>query len=65
VLYVYGSLSKGTADRYVKNYGLEIISFPDRRNRIWNGSLSYRYFLSEGKVVKEVYYDVTLKGGAA
>lgn len=64
VLYVYGSISKKEAERLIRKNRFEIISFPDRRNRVWNNSKSYRYFLSGEELHKEVYADLA-KGGAA
>ena len=63
-LFIYGSIFKREAERLIKRNGFEIISFPDRRGRVRNNSKSYHYYLSEGKVCKEPYADLT-KGGVA
>lgn len=57
ILFVYGSINKKEVERLIKRYGFEIISFPDRRNRIRNNSMSYHYYLSGGEVCKELYVD--------
>lgn len=64
VLFVYGSIVRSEAIRLIKQHGFEIITFPDRRNRVRNNSKSYRYYLSGDKVVKALYDDAT-KGGVA
>ena len=64
ILFVYGSIFKSEAEELIKHNGFNIISFPDRRNRVRNNSKSYHYYLSEGKVCKEPFADLT-KGGVA
>ena len=63
-LFVYGSITRNEAARLIKQHGFEIITFPDRRNRIRNNSKSYRYYLSGDRIVKALYADAT-KGGVA
>ena len=57
VLFVYGSLYKEEAARLIRQHGFEIISFPDRRNRVRNNSQSYHYYLSGNKICRELYTD--------
>ena len=57
ILFVYGSIFKREAARLIRQHGFEIISFPDRRNRVRNNSRSYRYYLSEDEICKELYAD--------
>ncbi len=64
ILYVYGALLKNTATRLIKKYGFEVVSFPDRRNRVRNNSRSWHYWLLNGNVCKEPYADAA-KGGVA
>lgn len=64
VLFFYGSLSDPEAARLIKRNGFEIVSFPDRRNRVWNHRKSYCYRLADNDVCKSAYVDVT-KGGDA
>ncbi len=64
ILFVYGSITKSEAGRLIKRNGFDIISFPDRRNRVRNNSKSYRYYMLDGKICKVRYADLT-KGGVA
>lgn len=59
ILYIYGSISKTEATRLINEHGFEIITFPDRRNRIRNGNKSYIYFMKDGEIVKHEYDDKT------
>ena len=53
VLFVYGGISKSEARELIIRYHLEIFTYPDRRNRVRNGSKSYRYYLgSDNKLYK-------------
>ena len=58
-LYVYGAISEKEISRLIKNNHFSIIKFPDRRNRMRNGSRSYVYSLRNGKIVREEYDDKT------
>ncbi len=64
VLFVYGSMSQSNAARLISRNHFEVISFPDRRNRVRNNSKSYRYYMAAGEVNKIPYADAT-KGGNA
>ncbi len=64
ILFVYGSVFKKEATRLIRQYEFEIISFPDRRNRVRNNSRSYRYYLSENEIHKELYADAAKRGTA-
>ncbi len=57
ILYVYGSISKNVVERLIRQHRFEIITFPDRRNRIRNNSCSYHYYLSDDGIRKELYAD--------
>lgn len=57
LVYVYGSISKTDAYDLYKHYGVSIISFPDRRNRVRNNSKAYYYHNSPQGFVKTVYSD--------
>ena len=52
ILYVYGSISKSDAFKLNKLYGVSVISFPDRRNRVRNNSKAYYYHKSVNGFVK-------------
>lgn len=58
-LYVYGSISKTAIMSLINNYGITIITFPDRRNRIRNGNKSYIWVMKDGKVTRQEYNDKT------
>jgi hypothetical protein len=64
ILYIYGSIRRKEAEKLVLKYGIEIITFPDRRNRVWNGSKAYRFYKKEHKVHKQEYICAS-EGGAA
>ena len=64
ILYVYGSIRRREAEKLVLKYGLEIITFPDRRNRVRNGSKAYRYYTKEHKLHRQEYVCAS-EGGAA
>lgn len=54
LIFVYGSISKNDAYELNKQYGISIISFPDRRNRVRNNSKSYYYHMSPKGFVKTI-----------
>ena len=58
ILYVYGNVSLKEA-RHIFNYskdtGFNIITFPDRRNRVRNKSKPHRIRVENGKLVKKIY----------
>lgn len=58
-LYVYGSISNKEAEYLIRTYGFVIVKFPDRRNRIRNGDVSYIYKMEAGRVIKKEYDDKT------
>ena len=62
ILYFYGSVSKTDAEYLIRKYGISIITFPDRRNRIRNGSKSFRYLIEDNIIKKDIYYDATIGG---
>lgn len=63
VLMVYGSISKREATELITRYRLEILTYPDRRNRVRNGSKSYRYYLgNDNKLYKMPLLNLA-KGG--
>ena len=64
IIYVYGSIRKKEIESLILKNCFEIITFPDRRNRVRNNRKSYRYYLRENKICKDIYADLT-KGGAA
>lgn len=55
LVFVYGSISKADAYDLNKHYGISVISFPDRRNRVRNNSKSYYYHATSKGFVKTVY----------
>ncbi|MDD6733313.1 MAG: hypothetical protein PUE21_02065 [Lachnospiraceae bacterium] len=58
ILYVYGSVSLKEARhifRYSKDIGFNIITFPDRRNRVRNKSQPHRICIENNKLVKKIY----------
>ena len=57
-------LAPSEAEKLVLKYGLEIITFPDRRNRVRNGSKAYRYYTKEHKLHRQEYVCAS-EGGAA
>lgn len=58
-LYVYGPISKTEIERLIRMHGFKIIKFPDRRNRIRNGDISYIFTMENGRVIKNEYDDKT------
>ena len=64
ILYIYGFISKHEALRLIKRNGFEIISYPDRRNRVRNNSKSYRYYLAQNELCKELNSNAA-RGGVA
>lgn len=63
IIFFYGGISKAYALSLISRCGCEIITFPDRRNRVRNKSKSYHYFLSDKmKVCKEPYLSSVMGG---
>ena len=55
LVFVYGSISTADAYDLNKHFGISVISFPDRRNRVRNNSKAYYYHASPEGFVKSVY----------
>lgn len=58
ILYVYGNVSLKEARvlfRYSKNVNFNIITFPDRRNRVRNKAQPHRICIENGRIVKKIF----------
>lgn len=64
VLFVYGSMAKSEIEEIVALKKIQIVTIPDRRNRVRNNSISYLYCFNGGKLSKTHYVN-SLKGGVA
>lgn len=65
VLFVYGAITAREARELTTLYNLEIMTYPDRRNRVRNGSESYRYYLGDDKRLYKTSLVNLAKGGMA
>lgn len=64
ILFVYGGMKSGEGKNLIDRYGFKIITYPDRRNRVRNGSKAYIIYRKDGKV-RKIPLSNWLKGGAA
>ena len=64
VLYIYGTMSIKEAKKLFWNENFKVITFPDRRNRVRNGSKAYVIYYENGTFHKQIY-DYKQMGGVA
>ena len=52
ILFVYGSVTQKEAEQLIREYAIKIISFPDRRSRVWNNAKSWCYEKLDENIIK-------------
>ncbi len=55
MLFIVGGISKKDAKSILIKYPIEIIAYPDQRNKSRNGRSAYLYQLSDTQLIKSIY----------